>query len=71
MPKYLPTCDGEKICIENEKDYNEKDSNIDGKAANGKIECYVNVFLKRPTETDLFAAQSCGSTGAGQAALRW
>ena len=40
---------GEKICIEKEKDYHEKDGNIDG-----KIECYVNVyvnvFLKKPTE---------------------
>ena len=38
-------CDGEKIRIEKEKDYHEKDGSIDG-----KVECYVHVFLKKPTE---------------------
>ena len=61
MPRCWASCDGEKIRIEKEKDDHEKDGNIDGKA-NGKIECYVNVFLKKPTETDLFEAQSGGST---------
>lgn len=41
-----------------EKECHEKDRIMDG-SATGKIECYVNVFLKKPAQKDLFAEVLC------------
>ena len=54
MDVFMRRCNTEGAGICSEKECHEKDCIVGG-SATGKIEFYVNVFLKKPTQKDLFA----------------